>query len=224
MLCRLVSATLVWGLALSGIGMAAPEQPDLSPLRDWMARQKNVRSLSADFVQSRALRTLRSPVTIPGRFWSILPDFFRWELGDPAKTIVIGTPDGITTIHPLKKRAERRPLPKEGDPAEAGPLGMVRLPGGGSFEQFEKRVRVLAFETEGTRAHLEMLPHEAARALSVIKLDFDTVSGHWISLEIVTREGSSIRNVFDNVRINPPLDKSLFEYNLAGFRVNDEIN
>ena len=71
-----------------------------------------------------------------------------------------------------------------------------------------------------------MLPRDAAssQGLSAIKLDFDPATGHWISLEIVTREGTSIRNDFSNVRVNPKIEKQLFEYDLTGFKITDEEN
>ncbi|MEI6279867.1 MAG: outer membrane lipoprotein carrier protein LolA [Verrucomicrobiae bacterium] len=207
---------------LGGATSAAP--PDLSPLKEWIARQKNVRSVSADFTQTRALSALRSPLTSTGRLWFVAPDWFRWELGDPPKIIIIGTPKGLTTIQPGRNRAERKPASPSGSLADSGPLGMIRFPGGGSFEEFQRLVQVLAFESTGSRCHLEMLPRDArsARRLAAIKLDFDPATGHWLSFEIVTREGSSIRNEFRNVRINPRLDKELFEYDLTGFHVTDE--
>ncbi len=209
-----------------GILSAKPEAeaPDLTPLKQWIAKQKDVRTVTADFTQTRALRTLRSPLASEGRLWFRAPDWFRWELGDPPKTIVIGTPQGMTVIHPEKKQAERKPMAVPGKFEGAGTLGMMRIPGGGSFEEFQKSVRVLALESSGSRCHLEMLPRDAARALDAIKLDFDPVTGHWFSLEIVTREGSSIRNEFRQVRVNGKVDKEVFEYDLTGFHVTDEKN
>ena len=197
---------------------------DLAPLKQWIAKQKDVRSVSADFIQTRALHTLRSPLTSSGRLWFMAPDWFRWELGDPPKTIIIGTPKGVTVIQPGKKRATRKPLQAPDAFPDSGTLGMMRFPGGGSFEEFQRQVQVLALESSAARCHLEMLPRDAAstRGLSAIKLDFDPATGHWISLEIVTREGSSIRNEFSNVRVNPKLEKQLFEYDLTGFKITDE--
>lgn len=203
-----------------------PAPPDLAPIRQWITKQKDVRSVSADFTQTRALHTLRSPLTSSGRLWFLAPDWFRWELGDPPKTIIIGTPKGVTVIQPEKKRAVRKPPSAPGALPDSGTLGMMRFPGGGSFEEFQRQVQVLALEVNGSKCHLEMLPRDAAatRGLSAIKLDFEPATGHWISLEIVTREGSSIRNDFSNVRVNPTIQKELFEYDLTGFKVTDEEN
>lgn len=205
--------------------MAAPadQSLDLAPLKVLIAAQRDVRSLSANFTQTRALRTLRSPLKCPGRLWFQAPDWFRWELGEPPKTIILGTPSGVTIIQPDKKRAQKNPPATPGRPGGAEALGMIRFPGGGSFEEFQRLVQVLAIRTVGPTCHLEMLPRDAsARGLSAIKLDFDMRTGHWISLEIVTREGSSILNEFSNVEINPKLDKRIFDFDLTGYKMTDE--
>jgi len=221
----LLVVVFLTGSALLAVPPAKPL--DLSPVKAWLLAQKDVRSVSADFTQTRALRTLRSPLTSKGRLWLKSPNWFRWELGDPPKTIIIGTPGGLTVIQPGKKRAERKPLATaDGAPGDSEALGMIRFPGGGSFEDFQRRVQVLGIEVSGSKCHLEMLPRDAqsARRLSAIKMDFDTVTGHWLSFEIVTREGSSIRNEFSNVEINPKIDNALFDYDLTGFRISDEEN
>ena len=103
---------------------------------------------------------------------------------------------------------------------------MMMFPGGGSFDDFQRRVQVLALATSGPDCHLEMLPRDpqAARRLSAIKWDFNTATGRWISLEIVTRDGSSILNEFRNVELNRKIDKALFEFDLTGFKITDEEN
>lgn len=199
----------------------APAAPDLSPLKSLLTAQKSMKSLSAEFTQTRALRTLRSPLKVSGRLWFKAPDLFRWELGDPPRSIVLGTPDALTIIEPGKKRAVRKSHVAPGDSAT---FGMIRLPGGGSFEEFQKQVQVIALETTGSVAHLEMLPRDArsSERLSAIKLDFDTATGHWIRLEIITREGSSILNEFSNVQLNPKIDQSVFDFDLTGYKITDD--
>ena len=223
---RLVPAIFaVWA---GGVLFAVPPgpAPDLSPLKTWFAAQKDVRSVTADFTQTRTLRALRSPLTSKGRLWLRAPDWFRWELGDPPKTIIIGTPGGLTIIQPEKKSAKRKPLASPGGAMDSEAFGMMLFPGGGSFDDFQRRVQVLALETSGPDCHLEMLPRDAqaARRLSAIKWDFNTATGHWLRLEIVTRDGSSILNEFRNVELNRKIDKGLFEFDLTGFQITDEEN
>ena len=102
----------------------------------------------------------------------------------------------------------------------------MHLPGNGSLVEFQKHVQVLGIGISGSTCHLEMRPREveAVSGLDLIRLDFNTLTGEWISLEIVARDGSLIRNEFANVVINPVLKKGLFDYDLSGFKVTDEKN
>src|SRR4051794_29316403 len=111
--------TLLWQAALhaapipppasSGAAPAAqsPLPIDLTPIKKWIARQDEFRSVTADLTQTRALRALRSPLSSPGHLWFVAPDTFRWELGDPVKTIVLRKGNSFDVITPAKKRVER---------------------------------------------------------------------------------------------------------------------
>ena len=199
---------------------------DLLPLKAMLSAQKNIKSLSADFTQTRALSTLRIPLVIKGKLWFQVPDEFRWEMGIPPKTIILGNHDGMILIRPFKKLAEKRSQSASGSFSDSASPGMMRIPGGGDFAQFQKQVQVLSIKTSGSRCHVTMLPRDpsAARGLASINLDFDTVTGRWESFELVTREGSSMLTEFSNVQVNPPIPQDLFHYDLSGFKVIDEKN
>src|SRR5437016_3705983 len=62
--------------------------PELNPqVASWLAAQTNVQSWSANFVQTRSLKSLTQPLTATGHVWFAAPSRFRWELGNPAQTI-----------------------------------------------------------------------------------------------------------------------------------------
>ncbi len=215
------------GVLLKASPATPPPSPaDLAPLKALLTAQKNVTSLSADFTQTRALRTLRSPLLIHGKLCFQAPDEFRWELGEPPKTIIIGRHDGLMMIQPFKKQAEKKHRSSSNAFSDSGSLGMMRIPGGGNLDEFQKQVQILCIKTTGSRCHVEMLPRDqaAARGLRSINLDFDIASGHWVSFELITREGSSLLNEFSNVQINPKIPQDQFRYNLTGFQVTDEKN
>ena len=199
---------------------------DLTPLKTWLSSQRSIHSVSADFTQIRAFKTLKSPLTIKGHVWLESPNRFRWQLGEPPKTIIIGNRSETMILHPLKHRAEKRQLSTPGSAfqGQGDPFGMMGLSGGHSFEEFQKQMRVLAIRSVGARCHLEMLPRDpqAMGALSSINLDFDTATGEWRSFEIVTKEGSSILTEFTRVELNSKLPPDLFKYDLSGFTLEDE--
>lgn len=211
------------------MGVQVPDAPcetrvDLSPLKACLEAQGDLKSISADFTQTRALKTLKSPIALKGHFWFAAPDRFRWQLGDPPRTIIIGTKKGATAIHPLKKHAEKSDLSASGGFSTQRVFEMMALSGKRTLEEFQKHMNVLCLKTSGTRCRLEMLPKDpsATRGLSSINLEFDCKTGQWLDFEIVTREGSSIRTELNNVRTNSVIDGGVFDYDLTGFTVDHE--
>src|SRR5581483_3795675 len=94
------------------------------------------------------------------------------------------------------------------------------------FAEFQKKFEMLAVTTEGDRCHLEILPRDAQarKFLNALKIDFDTRTGHMIAFEMTTRDGSSMRNEFTNVRVNQKLDRHVFDIDLTGYDVTDAKN
>ncbi|MES2571056.1 MAG: outer membrane lipoprotein carrier protein LolA, partial [Verrucomicrobiota bacterium] len=178
-------------------------------------------SVTADVTQTRALRALRSPVATPGRLWFVAPDNFRWELGNPVKTIVVRKGNVIDVITPAKKRIERNSATGVAQKAGAQGLAMMSFQFAKDLADFQRQFEVLEMEIEGTRCHLEVAPRDpqTRKMLSTIKIDFDTTNGQMQSLALATRDGSSLRNEFSNVRVNAKIDRQLFEFDSTGYEI-----
>ena len=220
---RFLSLLLVPMLA----GAAAAAEPlDLAPVKKWIARQDEFHNVQADFTQTRALRALRSPVVTPGHLIFATPNSLRWELGDPVKTIVLRKGDSYQIIQPAKKKAERVSAAAMGPEGGAKGFAMMDFPLATDFADFQKKFEILAVTTAGDRCHLEVLPRDAQarKFLTALKIDFDTKTGHMIAFEMTTRDGSSMRNEFTNVRVNQKLDRHVFEFDLTGYDVTDAKN
>ena len=99
-------------LAVAGAGAAAAADTN-SLLARWFAAQTNIQSWSADFVQTRTLKSLTEPLTATGHVWFAAPNRFRWELGKPAQTIAVRAPNELLIIYPRLKRVERFALSGE---------------------------------------------------------------------------------------------------------------
>lgn len=197
---------------------------DLAPVKKWIARQDEIRTVQADFTQTRALRALRSPVTSPGRLIFATPSLLRWELGNPAKTVVLRKGDTYWLIQPAKKKAQRLSASNIGQEGGVKGFAMMEFPLAKDFADFQKKFEILDVKTEGPTCRLEILPRDAQakKFLSALKIEFEVRSGHMLSMEMVTREGSSMRNEFSNVRTNEKLDRRVFDYDLTGFEVTEE--
>lgn len=211
-------------LLLFASPLAAAEALDFTPVKKWIARQEDFRAVTADFVQSRALRALRSPLKSEGRLWFKAPSSFRWELGKPAKTVVIRKSDFIYIIHPEKKRAERMPAGAAANQQSgAAALAMMEFPFARDFVDFQKRFETLAIDTDSARCRLTVMPRDvrARKMLNALKLEFNTTTGHLLSFEIATRDGSSLRNEFSNVEVNPKIAPAVFDFDLTGYEIVD---
>lgn len=219
-----------FSLILCLLWMAPPthatDSIDLAPLKRWIARQGEVKTVQADFTQTRALRVLKDPLASPGQICFLAPDSFRWEVGNPVKAVVVRKGDTAYLIEPLKKRAQRFSAADLGKPSTMKRLPMVRFPLAKNFEDFDRQFEVRTLTTEGTRCHVELAPRDAQmqQALASLNLDFDTGNGYLLSFEVKTRDGSSLRNDFSNVRFNGKLDRTVFDYDLTGYEVTDAKN
>ncbi|MEI6715226.1 MAG: outer membrane lipoprotein carrier protein LolA [Verrucomicrobiota bacterium] len=192
---------------------------DLAPVKRWISQQKELRSIEAEFVQTRSLRALRSPLSTPGKVWLNSTGEIRWELGNPPKTIFLRKKDTTLLIHPQKQRYT--PItPGTDSPLNPQSFPMMELPIAHTLSDFTKRFEITQVQVEGDECHLEFLPKdpEARKLVQTIRIAFDTNNGHPKSFEAVTKDGSSLRNEFSNVRANQKLERSLFEFDLNGYQ------
>ena len=205
------------------VSPAGAETPDLAPVKKWIARQDELRTVQADFVQTRSFKNLRDPLAVPGHIWYSAPGSFRWEAGEPPRMIVLRKGETYYVIQPGKKRAERTPTTAMNSGAGGHAMPMMDFPFASSFDDFNRRFETLSVKTEGNRCHLELLPRDpqARKALAAVRIDFDTESGHLIAFEFVTRDGSTLRNEFSNPRINQKIDPRVFDYDFTGYEVVD---
>ncbi len=215
---RLAPSALCVLLASSAL---AQDSLDLAPLKKWILLQKELRTLEADFVQTRSLRTLRSPVAVPGKLWFNSGGDLHWELGNPPKTIFLRNKEGSFLIHPQKLRYETIAIDKAA-PGAPQNFPMLEFPIASSFGDFCNQFEVTKIKTEGAQCHLEFIPKEAQarKYVQTIRLDFETQTGELQFLEFVSRDGSSLKTEFSNVRTNRKLDNAVFAFDLNGYRAD----
>jgi hypothetical protein len=68
-----------------------PRASDPMPpiMTQWAEAQRKVGNLQVAFKQTRTVPALKSPVVSEGRFWRFTDGAFRWELGQPAVTVLV---------------------------------------------------------------------------------------------------------------------------------------
>ena len=128
-------------LLLAGLASPLPaaDAPDLAPVKRWLARQEELRTLQADFTQTRRYKNLRDPLAAPGHLCYNAPGSFRWENGEPPKTVVLRKDENYYVITPGKKRAERTPTAALSQPGNARRMPMMDFPFARNFDDFAHR-------------------------------------------------------------------------------------
>jgi outer membrane lipoprotein-sorting protein len=185
-----------------------------SVLDSWFAAQKNVQSWSADFVQTRALKTLTQPLTARGHISFAAPDDFRWELGQPAQTIALRHGDEMFVIYPRLKRAERYPM-GAGTPQQLrDTMSLLQAGFPRDRKEFDSQFEILSLTETNGDWELSLQPKSkfALQMMPELKIGLATNDFSLASTELVFVDGSTMRSDFTNAVLNPPLDEKLFEW------------
>lgn len=187
-------------------------ESDDALLTSWLNAQTNIHTWSADFVQTRTLKSLTQPLTATGHVWFEAPNRFRWELGHPAQTIAVRQSEQMLLVYPRLKRLERYSL----NATQTGPWkDMLALLDAGfprSRSEVESRFNILSQSTENSVHEVTLQPkaESARRVMPEITIAFDTSTFSLRSTELRFTDGSTMKNSFTNAVLNPPMDESVF--------------
>ena len=205
----LLAAYVMLGLAQGNGVEAAQLDPQVA---GWLAAQPRIQSWSADFVQTRTLKSLTRPLKAEGHVWFAAPNRFRWELGHPPQTIAVRATDEMLVIYPRLKRVERFPLSGQ----ETGPwkdaLALLEAGFPRSAEDLEAQYNILEQGPQGALFRLVLQPKSAAarRMMPQIEIEFDPKDFMLRATELQFADGSTMRNDFSNAVMNPPIDPTEF--------------
>ena len=192
----------------------------------WLGQQANIRTWSADFVQTRALKTLTQPLTARGRVRFAAPNRFHWEIGDPPQSMAIRQSNAVLIVYPLLKRAERYPI----DAASPGPwkqmLSLLETGFPESRAQFDERFRVVGHTVTNAVHDLTLEPRASAarRLMPRFRLLLAEPDLEIRATEMGFADGSTLRNDFEHAQRNPALDAGLFEPELGpDFKITEPL-
>lgn len=175
-----------------------------------IAQQSATKSWQAEFVQIRHLPSLKKPLKTPGKVWFQDNGEFRWELGNPVRSVAIRSSEQIVILSPRLKLAEIYPLNGSGPWRDALALLEVGFPR--SRESLENRFIVSRVEPIADGNAVVLLPRKvsARQFLTDIRMEFDTQQG-LRATEMSFSHGAKIRTEFATVKRNPKLAGSLFD-------------
>lgn len=198
-------------LLLAARGFAADTN---TVLDSWFAAQKTLKTWSADFVQTRSLKTLTKPLTGEGHVSFQVPNQFHWQLEKPAPTIAVRGGDDMYIIYPRLKRAEHYPLGANAPRDLRDVMALLDVGFPRSRADFESQFQVRSItETNGAwLLALQPRSSTARQMMPQLKIAFATNNFSLTSTEMSFADGSRMRNDFTNAVFNGPLDAGLFEW------------
>jgi outer membrane lipoprotein-sorting protein len=211
----LFSITLGFGSTVAGGARAADE----ALLQGWIQAQSEVTSLVGEFSQERKLLAVRKPLVAPGKFWYKAPDRFRWDLGQPVKSVAVHAGDRFTWIDVDKGKAEVHALDSaEADPRMASYLEMSFPRDWASFRR-DFTVRSVTEQEGRIAAELEPNDARAARGVKTITFWIDRKTMATLGFALALKDGSEMTTTFTDVRRNVTVPESTFAVSLDGLRV-----
>lgn len=185
-------------------------------LKTWLKEQAKIKTWSADVVQIRNLKSLVRPLKSRGRVWFQQPNRFRWQLGDPPRTIAIRENDELLVIYPRLKQVERFAVDKGIDPAWKQVLALLDVGFPSDAETFFARYELVSTRRLKKSWKLELRPaaEMARRLLDRVTVKISTRDFALLETELVFPDGSTMKNLFLHHQLNPELDEALFDLNI----------
>jgi len=208
-------ATLLYS-TLAAAAASSPEQAREIVDR-WLERQSGIETWSADVVQIRRIRSLARPLEARGKVWFRQPNRFRWQLGDPPRTIAVRTRDELVLMYPALKSAERFSLGEGIAPEWRQALALLEVGFPSDRETFYAGYQPLSAERAGDSWRLRLRPsgEQVRRLVEEVRFEVDAEDYTLRATELVFPDGSTMRNEFSNHEIDPQLDETLFEARLG---------
>jgi outer membrane lipoprotein carrier protein len=172
------------------------------------AASRSVRSVAAEFTQTKQLKMLTKPIISEGKLYYHAPGEFRWEYATPIKSVLVKNKQGV---HRVTWRGGKFQPDAE---AKLKPVQIV-------LEQMEQWLRgdfsqTTLFEASleaGPPARVKLVPRDKAlgQFINVVYVAMSTTPGVVDSIEIWEGPDAVTRLKLKNVRLNQKLPAHTFE-------------
>lgn len=179
----------------------------------WLAEQARIETWSAEVVETRALQNVAKPIVSHGHVWFAKPNRFRWQLGEPPRTIAVRMGDELLLFYPRLERVERYAMGETVDPAWRQALALLEVGFPTDADEFHGRYEVLSTRRteQGWRFEVQPRADAARQLIERVAIEISAQDLALLATEIRFPDGSTLRNEFFNRKVNPPIEKSLFQ-------------
>lgn len=194
------------------MALRTPAQSADEALQTWLGSQTQLNSWTADFTQTRHLAALTQPLSAPGRVWFEAPDRFRWELGQPARSVALRDGEDLLVLSPALKRAERYSLGGTARGPVKDALALLDTGFPRDAATFRARFDVLGLTATNATWIFRLRPRLAAtrQLLPALSLEIRTNDMALVATELRFTDGSRLRNDFTNAVRNPSIAADRF--------------
>jgi len=214
-ICRGAVALLTLVAAVGPVSAKEPKTPTSGgELSRVLARfdevQGQIRTLSAEFIQTTRSPLLKEPIVAQGQFYLTKPDSVLWEYQSPEPMRFVVADGSYTGYFPERKRAEKRDIKRWSEQ-------LFRFFGVGQGSKELGKFFDLALGDEGTDekgSYLLVLSPKKRRIrknVDEVRLWVDASTLLPIRIDYVGRDGNQRDLRFLNTRLNPDLAEGLYK-------------
>ena len=158
--------------------------------------------------------------------WFAKPNRFRWELGNPPQTIALRGANEMFVVYPQLKRAERYPLAGIQSAPWRDTLALLDAGFPQTQAEAESRYKILSQSATNSIYELTLQPKSsgARKMMRQMKIAFGTKDFQLRATEMEFADGSTMRNDFTNVAVNPKIDDEMFKPKLGSdFKITEPL-
>jgi len=175
-------------------------------------RQRDLRTLEAEFVQLKESALLLEALESTGVFLFRAPDLVRWDYLQPDSMVVLFAEDTVTTYHPALARAEQIKVSNK-------QRRFVRvLAGTQPLDDLTSHFSITLADPGGQahyRLTLRPVGNILSRKLQSVEIEVDRKLFLPVVIEYNETDGDSTRYEFKKMVINPEIDDSRFDLELG---------
>jgi outer membrane lipoprotein-sorting protein len=206
-------AALVAALLATAVVPVRAKEPPSESLTQVLTRfdrvQAQIRTLSAEFVQTTRSPLLKSPVVAKGQFFLTKPDSVLWEYTDPEPMRFVVADGSYTGYFPERARAEKRDIKRWSErlfrffgvgqgSSELGKFYEIAL---GESGREEKGTYLLVLSPKKRRVR---------KNVEEVKLWVDESTLLPVRIDYIGKDGNAREIRFLNTRLNPDLAAGLY--------------
>ena len=210
---------LVSGAVTAADRKRSPPEPPASErarlediLQKFDAAQGQIRTMTANFTETKALALLKAPVVSKGKFFYTHPSDVLWEYLDPTPRVFLINREQLLAYYPAEKRAEQLDISHYQNK-------LLRVLGIGQVSRDLKKyydISLAPDEGEATKFHLLLSPrrHMIKTRIEAIHLWVDTKSYLPVRMQYREPDGDSTTITFDDVLQNQRIDEATYKIDL----------